>query len=74
MGLEEAILKEVREQSLEQGIEQGIDQGIEQNQRAVTIRSYEKGMSVTDIADITELTVEEVEQIIAAYEAQKQSL
>jgi len=59
MGLEEAILKEVREQ------------GIEQNQRTVTIRSYEKGMSVTDIADITELTVEEVEQIIAAYKAEK---
>jgi hypothetical protein len=35
MGIEEAILKEVREQSLEQGIEQGIDQ----NQRTVTIRS-----------------------------------
>ena len=69
MGLEEAILKEV----LEQGIEQGIDQGIEQNQRTVTIRSYKKGMPVTDIADITGLTVEEVEQIIAAYEAEKQA-
>ena len=69
MGIEEAILKEVREQSLEQGIEQGIDQ----NQRTVTIRSYKKGMPVTDIADITGLTVEEVEQIIAAYEAEKQA-
>jgi DNA-directed RNA polymerase specialized sigma24 family protein len=64
MGIEEAILKEVREQSLEQGIEQ--------NQRTVTIRSYKKGMSVTDIADITELTVEEVEQIIATYKAEQQ--
>jgi DNA-directed RNA polymerase specialized sigma24 family protein len=65
MGIEEAILKEVREQSLEQGIEQ--------NQRTVTIRSYKKGMPVTDIADITGLTVDEVEQIIAAYEAGKQA-
>lgn len=69
MGIEEAILKEVREQSIEQGIEQGI----EQKQRTVTIRSYEKGMSVTDIADITELTIEEVEEIIAAYKAEKQA-
>jgi hypothetical protein len=38
MGIEEAILKEVSEQSLEQGIEQGI----EQKQRTVTIRSYKK--------------------------------
>ncbi len=30
-------------------------------------------MPVTDIADITGLTVEEVEQIIAAYEAEKQA-
>jgi hypothetical protein len=29
-------------------------------------------MSVTDIADITELTVEEVEQIIATYKAEQQ--
>jgi hypothetical protein len=29
-------------------------------------------MSVTDIADITELTVEEVEQIIAAYKVEQQ--
>jgi DNA-directed RNA polymerase specialized sigma24 family protein len=65
MGIEEAILKEVREQSLEQGIEQ--------KQRTVTIRSYKKGMPVTDIADITELTVEEVEQIIAAYRAEQQA-
>jgi DNA-directed RNA polymerase specialized sigma subunit len=69
MGIEEAILKEVSEQSLEQGIEQGI----EQKQRTVTIRSYKKGMPVTDIADITELTVEEVEQIIAAYRAEQQA-
>ena len=63
MGLEEAILREVKEQ--------GIEQGIEQNKRTVVIRSHQKGMPITDIAEITELTVEEVEQIIAAYEAEK---
>ena len=63
MGLEEAILQEVREQ--------GIEQGIEQEKRLVVIRTYEKGLPLTDIADITELTVEEVEQIIAAYKAPK---
>ncbi|MCR9100624.1 MAG: hypothetical protein NXI25_11765 [bacterium] len=64
MGLEEAILQEVREQ--------GIEQGIEQEKRLVVVRTYEKGMPVTDIANITELTVEEVEQIIAAYKAGQQ--
>ena len=67
MGLEEAILREVKEQ----GVEQGVEQGIEQNKRTVVIRSHQKGMPITDIAEITELTVEEVEQIIAAYEAEK---
>jgi predicted transposase YdaD len=57
MGLEEAILQEVREQ--------GIEQGIEQNKRTVIIRSHEKDMPITDIAEITEMTVEEVEQIMA---------
>jgi len=66
MGLEEAILREVKEQ--------GIEQGIEQNKRTVVIRSHQKGMPITDIAEITELTVEEVEQIIAAYEAKKITL
>ncbi|MCR9101137.1 MAG: histidine kinase [bacterium] len=60
MGLEEAILQEVREQ------------GIEQEKRLVVIRTHEKGFPLTDIADITELTVEEVEQIIAAYKAGQQ--
>ena len=63
MGLEEAILREVKEQ--------GIEQGIEQNKRTVVIRSHQKGMPITDIAEITECTVEEVEQIIAAYENEK---
>ena len=59
MGLEEAILQEVREQA------------IEQEKRLVVIRTYEKGLPLTDIADITELTVEDLEQIIAAYKAPK---
>lgn len=47
MGIEEAILKEVREQGIE------------------------KDRSVTDIAGVTELTVGQVEQFIAGYEAEK---
>ena len=58
MGLEEAILQEVREQ------------GIEQNKRTV-IRLYEKGMPIIEIAEITAFTVEEVEKIIEDYNAEK---
>jgi predicted transposase/invertase (TIGR01784 family) len=63
MGLEEAILQEVKEQ--------GIEQGIEQEKRLVVIRTYEKGLPLTDIAQIAELSVEQVEQIIQTYEAEK---
>ena len=59
MGLEEAILQEVREQA------------IEQEKRLVVIRTYEKGLPLTDIAQIAELSVEQVEQIIQTYEAEK---
>ena len=65
MGLEEAILQEVREQSIEQGIEK--------EKRLVVIRTHEKGVPLADIAQIAALTVEEVEKIIEDYNAEKQS-
>ena len=58
MGLEEAILQEVREQ------------GIEQKTRIVVIRAYKKSFSPDDIAETAALTVEEVEKIIEEHKAE----
>jgi hypothetical protein len=61
MGIEEAILKEVREQSLEQGIEKGIDQ----EKQLSVIRGYENGVAVELIAKIVDWSLDEVKPIIA---------
>ena len=63
MGIEEAILKEVREQSLEQGIEKGIDQ----EKQLSVIRGFENGVAVELIAKIVDLSLDEVKRIIASY-------
>ncbi|MCR9099314.1 MAG: Rpn family recombination-promoting nuclease/putative transposase [bacterium] len=63
MGLEEAILKEVREQSLEQGIEKGIDQ----EKQLTVIRGYENGVALELIAKVVDLSLDEVKRIIASH-------
>lgn len=63
MGIEEAILKEVREQSLEQCIEKGIDQ----EKQLSVIRGFENGVAVELIAKIVDLSLDEVKRIIASY-------
>jgi len=63
MGIEEAILKEVREQSLEQGIEKGIDQ----EKQLSVIRGYENGVAVELIAKIVDLSLDEVKRIIVSH-------
>ncbi|MCI4650920.1 hypothetical protein [Phaeodactylibacter sp.] len=59
MGIEEAILKEVREQSLEQGIDQ--------EKQLSVIRGFENGVAVELIAKIVDLSLDEVKHIIASY-------
>jgi predicted transposase/invertase (TIGR01784 family) len=64
MGIREAILKEVREQ--------GIEQGVEREKQLVVIRAYEKGIPYEDIAQIADLTIEQVELIVQSYEAENE--
>jgi predicted transposase/invertase (TIGR01784 family) len=72
MGLEEAILKEVREQGIEQGIERGIEQGIVQGigqeKQLAILRAYENGIATAMIAKIVDLPLAQVESVIAKYE------
>lgn len=68
MGLEEAILKEVREQGIEQGIEKGIEKGIGQEKQLAILRAYENGIATAMIAKIVDLPLVRVESVIAAHE------
>ena len=52
------------EQGLEQGIEQGLEQGITQKQEEVIFKLYQKGKSVEEIADLLDLSIDEVRKIL----------
>ena len=73
MGIQEAILQEVREQGLSQGIEQGLSQGIEQGISQgielttikVVLRMHKKGFSLEDIMKATDLSQAQIELILA---------
>ena len=76
MGIEEAILHAVEEQGFAKGEEQGFAKGEEhgyargeedgflKGMKAVVIRAFQKGLSFVEIADLTELSMEEITQII----------
>ena len=55
MGLEEAILKEVREQ------------GIEQEKQLAVIRGYQNGIALELLSKVVDLPLEQVERIIASH-------
>ena len=52
------------EQGLEQGIEQGLERGITQKQEEVIFKLYQKGKSVEEIADLLDLSIDEVRKIL----------
>ena len=55
MGLEEAILQEMREQ------------GIDQEKQLAVIRGYENGIDLELVAKVVDLSLDEVERIIASH-------
>ena len=60
-------MKSAREYGLKKGMEEGIEQGIKQGQRSVLQKlirkKKEKGMSLAMIAELLEMTPEEVEEL-----------
>ena len=61
-GIEEGIEKGI-EQGIEKGIEQGIEKGIEKNTRETALKMIENGLDIQLIANITGLSVEEIEKL-----------
>ena len=52
------------EEGLEQGIEQGIERGITQNKKEVIFKLFQKGKSIEEIADLLDLSIDEVRKIL----------
>ena len=49
---------------IEEGIKQGIEQGIEQNKTEMIINMYNKNISLQNILDISNLSIDEINNII----------
>ena len=67
-GLAEGVTKGLS-QGISQGISQGVSKGELQAKSAVAIKMYKRGMSLADIASLTELSLTEVKKLVAACEA-----
>jgi len=72
MGIEEAIIQELKAQAMREGrntgIQKGLKEGLEkgkwQKTRLFVFRADRKGMSIADIAELVDLPEEEVEALI----------
>ena len=69
----ERKVKEASEESLKQGIQQGIEQGIQENKKEIILNMHNKNMSYEDIAELTNLKVSEVKEIINNLVNEKES-
>ncbi len=50
----------------ERGVEKGIERGIECGKTTIILNMYQKGMDISEIAEIADKTVDEVKEIIAS--------
>jgi predicted transposase/invertase (TIGR01784 family) len=79
MGIEEAILNEMKEKGLEEGRKEGhqeghregLKEGIDEKERIVVIRASQKGMDLDTIADLVDISRQKVEEIIADYQQEQ---
>ena len=49
---------------IQQGMKQGMQQGMKQATYDMILKMYKKGMSANQIADITDITVDEINKIL----------
>ena len=54
------------QKSQKEWLEQGIDQGIKQANRIAVIGFHEKGSSISDIAEVLHLSIDQVEEILSS--------
>ena len=64
MTLETAI-DEAREEGLEQGLAQGLEQGLEQGRKQLVCEMISRGMTPELISDMTGLSLDEIESMLA---------
>ncbi len=70
MGVREAILEDLKKRSREEGLKEGLKEkeiAIKEMERQVIFRAWKKGMATGDIADLVNLPVEEVENMIQEF-------
>lgn len=61
---EKKIWDSIRLEVAEKSKQEGIEQGIEQNRKEMVISMKEKGISMELIADISNLSIEEIEKLL----------
>ena len=64
LGREERITKGALERGFEEGVERGIEQGIEKGalkkSEVMAIKLLKKGLLITEVADLTDLSIEQI--------------
>jgi len=63
MGIEEFLLDRDRKEGRAEGIEKGIEEGLEKGMKKAAIEMKKNGIDLALIANITGLTVEEIEKL-----------
>ena len=63
MGIEEFLLEKYKREGIEIGMEKGIEKGIEITKKETALNMKKSGLDVTLIANITGLSIEEIEKL-----------
>jgi predicted transposase/invertase (TIGR01784 family) len=57
------IVKEIVEEAVEKAVEQAVEKGRKEEKQKVAERMFRKGLSVSDVVDLTGLSEKEAEEI-----------
>ena len=63
MGIEEFLLDRAEKKGIEKGIERGIEQGVEKNTKETALKMMQNGLDIALIANITGLSIAEIEKL-----------
>ena len=71
--LYDAIIERKVKEASEESLKQGIEQGIQENKKEIILNMHNKNMSYEDIAELTNLKVSEVKEIINNLVSEKEN-
>jgi predicted transposase/invertase (TIGR01784 family) len=63
MGIEEFLLDQAKKEGLHEGREEGLNKGRQEEKRQTAIKMKENGLAIDLIANITGLSLEEIERL-----------